>query len=71
MTDYLDDTHYNNIQETINIVAYAIHCWSCVPCLVSNAKSDDVNYDHVTDDNRLMAAFLVGALGLTKDDNDS
>lgn len=42
-------------------VANAIHAWSC-PLCAGNLTSDQA---HVTQSDRLFAAYLIGALGLT------
>jgi hypothetical protein len=53
--------------DVIDQVAWALHCWTCPVCVVNGieamAHSDQ---DHVTEPDRMQAAFLVGMLGLTK-----
>jgi hypothetical protein len=53
--------------DVIDQVAWALHCWTCPLCVVNGieamAHSDQ---DHVTEPDRMQAAFLVGMLGLTK-----
>ena len=52
-------------QQTIDHVAWALHCWTCPLCHVNGFEAmANSGQDHVTEIDRLQAAFLVGALGL-------
>ena len=52
-------------EEVLARVAWAVHAWSCPLCFSNGmpAMAESGEY-HVTAGDRLMAAFLVGALGL-------
>ncbi|HEY6793921.1 MAG TPA: hypothetical protein VI248_04480 [Kineosporiaceae bacterium] len=51
--------------ELVDQVAWAVHCWSCPLCWENGMEAMAASgQDHVTEDDRLMASFLIGALGL-------
>ena len=48
-------------------VAWAVHAWTCPLCHINGMQAmGESGQDHVTSDDRNMAAFLIGALGLTR-----
>lgn len=52
-------------QQTIDHVAWALHCWTCPLCFINGTEAmANSDQDHVTEVDRQQAAFLVGALGL-------
>ncbi len=55
--------------DVVDRVAWAIHCWTCPLCWENGTQAmAESGQDHVTSDDRLMASFLIGALGLTPAD---
>jgi hypothetical protein len=54
--------------DLVPVVAWALHCWSCPLCYVNGIEAMGTSdQDHVTEDDRLQAHFLIGALGLHAD----
>jgi len=52
--------------ELIERVAWALHCWACPLCYANGVMAmGESDQDHVTEEDKTQAAFLVGALGLT------
>lgn len=61
----MSHTPDTEVTPVIDLVAWAVHAWSCPLCYVNGMQAmGESDQDHVTADDRLMAAFLVGALGL-------
>lgn len=53
-------------ETVIEQVAWALHCWSCPLCWENGIEAmANSGQDHVTEIDKLQAAFLVSALGLT------
>lgn len=51
--------------EMVDLVAWALHAWSCPLCYVNGIEAMGISdQDHVTEDDRRQAHFLIGALGL-------
>jgi hypothetical protein len=55
--------------EIVDRVAWAVHAWTCPICFTNGMQAmADSGQDHVTSDDRNMASFLIGALGLVPAD---
>lgn len=60
-----------NDDDVVDRVAWAIHAWSCPLCQEGGMQAmAESGQAHVMDQDRLMAAFMFGALGLTPVDRE-